>query len=304
MLSYQHSYHAGNHADILKHLVLCFVLGSLKKKDKPFTYFDTHSGSGLYDLFDNRSCKTGEAERGIKRLFEHKNDFLSDSFKDEISGSHHLVSDYLSLTASYLSQNVYPGSPEIARALLRKEDFLVLSELHPREIENLRENLQKNPFSKAECENIQIHHRNGFEMLNALTPPKIKRGAVLIDPSYEESADYTDVAKTICAVNKKWQNGIIMLWYPLLAHRQTEINQMLSAIEDGTKGVNPNVELCRFELCVAPKDSHKEMPLKAYEQSEKNPPRLYGSGMFVINAPWNLKEEVESTISMLEKILS
>lgn len=295
MLSYQHAFHAGNHADILKHLTLFFVLSSLNKKEKPYTYFDTHSASGLYDLLDNRSQKTGEAGQGISRLI---------SSKLMISGSHSLLSDYLSLIDRYYSKNFYPGSPEIARVLSRQQDFLVLSELHPQEIENLRRNMLKTPFCQSACSQIQIHARNGFEMLKALTPPKTKRGAVLIDPSYEETSDYIDCAKTISAVNKKWTNGIIMLWYPLLAHRESEINQMLDDIQASARSVNPNIEICDLRLQVAAKDSHKEMSLKEYEESEKNPPRLYGSGMLVLNAPWHLEEEVNSCLEAISSCLS
>ena len=177
-------------------------------------------------------------------------------------------------------------------------------ELHPQEIENLKSNMLHPKFD-GECKNIQVHNRNGFEMLKALTPPKTKRGAVLIDPSYEETSDYKNVSQTICAVNKKWANGIIMLWYPLLAHRESEINLMLEEILQGARSVNQNVEICDLRLEVASKDSHQEMSLSEYEKSEKNPPRLYGSGMLVINAPWKLEESVlecEKSIAELLRI--
>ena len=301
MLSYQHAFHAGNHADILKHLTLTGVLISLNKKDKPYTYFDTHSASGLYDLMDNRAEKTGEAAQGIMRLLgkiprdlPHQNEF---------SGSHPLLSAYLSLIEKYTSKNLYPGSPEIGRLLLRSCDYMVLSELHPQEIENLRRNMIKSPFCQAACRQIQIHARNGCEMLKALTPPKTKRGAVLIDPSYEEASDYRDVADTICAVNKKWSNGIIMLWYPLLAHRESEINNMLEKITESARAINANIEIADLRLEVASKDAHKEMSLKEYEASEKNPPRLYGSGMLVLNAPWKLEEEVLRDLDFVKNII-
>lgn len=296
MLSYQHAFHAGNHADILKHLTLTGVLTSLNKKDKPYTYFDTHSASGLYDLLDNRAEKTGEAAQGIMRLIS--------SLKDGFSGSHPLLSTYLSLIERYTSKNLYPGSPEIGRLLLRPSDYIILSELHPQEIENLRRNMIKAPFCEAACRQIQIHARNGFEMLKALTPPKTKRGAVLIDPSYEEASDYRDVADTICAVNKKWSNGIIMLWYPLLAHREAEINNMLEKITESARALNANIEIADLRLEVASKDAHKEMSLKEYEASEKNPPRLYGSGMLVLNAPWKLEEKVNSALEIISSKLS
>ena len=173
MLSYQHIFHSGNHADLLKHSVLMQVLDSLNKKEKPYTFFDTHSGSGLYDLEDNRSMKTGEAEKGICTIAKLAADnSLPPALKR-----------YLDFVNNYLKDGRFPGSPEIERQLMRSQDTLILSELHPQEIENLRENM-KRPANTENHPSVQIHKRSGWEMLRALTPPQTKRGAVLIDPSY------------------------------------------------------------------------------------------------------------------------
>lgn len=286
MLSYQHAYHAGNHADILKHYVLTFVLNSLNKKEKPYTFFDTHAGSGLYDLLDNRSQKTLEAVNGVQKLIH-----LADLEIEKLTAASSAFGDYLRNIKKYTDKMMYPGSPELERTMLRQQDFLMLSELHPQEIENLRNNIQSSPFSDAECKNIQIHKRNGFEMLKALTPPATKRGAVLIDPSYEESEDYEEVAKTVIQVHKKWSNGIIMVWYPLLAHRQSEIDLMIERITEAAKLQNQNIEIADIQLLVNSKDSHIEVSLEEFAESKKNPPRLYGSGMLVLNSPWRLLEE-------------
>lgn len=289
MLSYQHIFHAGNHADILKHYVLLFVLNSLNKKDKPYTFYDTHSGSGLYDLLDNRSLKTGEAEKGILSIL-----------KENINESN-LYLDYI---RKYTEQKKYPGSPVIELDNLRKQDFLILSELHPQEFQNLKANIN-NCKQNDSCQ-VQVHNRSGWEMLNALTPPKTKRGAVLIDPSYEEIKDYQDAEKTILTINKKWNNGIIMLWYPLLNHRSQVIDCMLENIIEGCKKNNQNVEITNLQLLVNDKEAHKEVSLEEYRNSDsdkKNPPRLYGSGMLVINSPWMLKEQGEEFISYLSKQL-
>ena len=296
MLSYQHIFHAGNHADILKHSVLIYVLNSLNKKDKPYTFFDTHAASGLYDLTDNRSLKTGEASKGI----------LSLNTSTELPL---LLKEYLDFVTPYVKDSRYPGSPEIERSLMREQDTLILSELHPQEIENLKENmkrprqvLQTNLVNKA-FPAIQIHKRSGWEMLKALTPPATKRGAVLIDPSYEEETDYKAAADTICAVHKKWSNGIIMLWYPLLAHRENEINTMLSQITESAHYQNPNIEISDLRLQVFDKEAHKEVSLEEYRaqsaDGKKNPPRLYGSGMLVLNSPWMLQEAAEQAISFI-----
>ncbi|WP_022931035.1 23S rRNA (adenine(2030)-N(6))-methyltransferase RlmJ [Treponema bryantii] len=285
MLSYQHIFHAGNHADLLKHSVLIQVLEALNKKEKPYTFFDTHAASGLYDLKDNRSLKTGEATKGIVQ-FADKAD-MPQAF-----------ADYVTFVQKYLKDSLYPGSPEIERSFMRKQDTLILSELHPQEIENLRHNMKKSEDGQPE---IQIHNRNSWEMLKALTPPATKRGAALIDPSYEEASDYTIAADTICAVHKKWSNGIIMLWYPLLAHRQSEIGGMINQITNEARSQNANIEIADLRLQVFDKNEHKEVSLEEFRASEgKNPPRLYGSGMLVLNAPWMLKENTQETIDYIK----
>ena len=283
MLSYQHSYHAGNHADILKHFVLSYVMEYLNKKEKPYTFFDTHSASGVFDLLDNKSLKTLEAQNGILKLI-NQNDLPQQ------------LDVYLNVIKDPVKNNIYYGSPKIEEHFIRPQDFLILSELHPTEFQNLKNNFHKT------SKNVQIHNRNGWEMIKALTPPKTKRGAVLIDPSYEQKEDYDIAAKTISLINKKWSNGIILLWYPLLKYRQDEINFMIQSICNNVKENNQNTEIVNLQLCIADKDSHTEVELS--ENAEVNKiPRLYGSGMLVINAPYLLKENTEPVIKYLEAIL-
>ena len=283
MLSYQHSYHAGNHADILKHFVLSYVMEYLNKKEKPYTFFDTHSASGVFDLLDNKSLKTSEAQNGIIKLI-NQNDLPLQ------------LDVYLNVVKDNLKNNIYFGSPKIEEFFVRQQDTLILSELHPTEFQNLKNNFHKT------SKNVQIHNRNGWEMIKALTPPKTKRGAVLIDPSYEQKEDYDIAAKTISFINKKWSNGIILLWYPLLKYRQDEINFMIQSICNNVKENNQNTEIVNLQLCIADKDSHTEVELS--ENAEVNKiPRLYGSGMLVINAPYLLKENTEHVIKYLEAIL-
>ena len=299
MLSYQHIFHAGNHADILKHCVLLQVLNSLNKKEKPYTFFDTHAASGLYDLTDGRSLKTGEAGRGILSLTALTGEGKEGSDSDKPLPP--LLQSYLDFVKPYIADSRYPGSPEIERCFMREQDTLILSELHPQEIENLRVNM-KRPSEKAPS--VQIHKRNGWEMLTALTPPATKRGAVLIDPSYEETDDYVQAADTITAVHKKWSNGIIMLWYPLLAHREGEIESMLDRITEGARALNSNIEIANLQLEVFDKNEHREVSLEDFRASEgKNPPRLYGSGMLVLNSPWKLEEETNAVIEYVKKRL-
>ena len=286
MLSYQHAFHAGNHADLLKHYVLTFVLNSLNRKEKPYTMFDTHSGSGLYDLYDNRVVKTGEAEKGIEALQK-----LMPEAAESLPSSFY---DYLNIVSKYTSKNLYPGSPEIERQLLRTQDTLVLSELHPQEVVNLQNNMAKPVLEKITGEGwpkIKVHNKSGWDIIKGATPPVTKRGAVLIDPSYEETQDYIDASKVICEINKKWSNGIIMLWYPLLAHRESEIDTMINSISLSAKNINKNIEISNLQL-------------EVYDKDCENLPRLYGSGMLVINSPWKLEEEGNIVINFLKEKLS
>ncbi len=278
MLSYQHAFHAGNHADLLKHFVLTYVLNSLNKKEKPYTFFDSHSASGIYDLYDNRLVKTGEAQKGIQTLLQSNNP------PQELQA-------YLNLIKEYAVNNLYPGSPEIERRLMRKQDFLILSELHPQEIENLRRNMNHPLINNPNQPSIQIHNRNGWEMLKALTPPSTKRGAILVDPSYEENQDYVDATKTLCQINKKWSNGILMLWYPLLSHRESEIKAMVETICDSARSQNEHVEI-------------SNLLLEVYSKDDKDLPRLYGSGMLVINSPWMLEENAARVIAYINSEIS
>ena len=255
----------------------------LNKKEKPYTFFDTHSASGVFDLLDNKSLKTSEAQNGIIKLI-NQNDLPLQ------------LDVYLNVVKDNLKNNIYFGSPKIEEFFVRQQDTLILSELHPTEFQNLKNNFHKT------SKNVQIHNRNGWEMIKALTPPKTKRGAVLIDPSYEQKEDYDIAAKTISFINKKWSNGIILLWYPLLKYRQDEINFMIQSICNNVKENNQNTEIVNLQLCIADKDSHTEVELS--ENAEVNKiPRLYGSGMLVINAPYLLKENTEPVIKYLEAIL-
>ena len=339
MLSYLHAFHAGNHADILKHAALIQVIKKLNQKSAPYSFFDTHAGSGLYSTNGEKARKTGEASRGVLALaaFLGKGqNALQDqeSANGELSQDHNAggepksgtspksaaLADYLALVRPYLKLDLYPGSPLIERALLRADASHTICELHPAEFEALKENCARD-FSQAQegaapssslATNIgsspksvphtQILKADGFKTLLAQTPPKIKRGAVLIDPSYEEASDYEAVAKTAVAVHKKWSAGIIMIWYPLLAHRAQEIERMIDSICGSAKSQNANTNILRAEFCVDAPDSHTEMSLEENAAAKAQPPRLYGSGLLVVNAPWKLDEELETALKFLSGV--
>lgn len=386
MLSYLHAFHAGNHADILKHAALIQLLKKLNQKSAPYSFFDTHAGSGLYSTQGEKARKTGEAARGVLALSEYadknrsqdldgdgpNSGLATDTGSSQKSGADQetlqdpngggqqktdaslksggalpaALLDYLNFVRPYLARDLYPGSPLIERAFLRPGDAHTICELHPTEFEALKENCARDfvlrsafgpdqegaapssglptdtasrPKSAAASSgpsavpHTQILKADGFKTLLAQTPPKIKRGAALIDPSYEEAADYDAVAKTVIAVHKKWSAGIIMIWYPLLAHRATEIEKMIESICAAAKIQNANTNILRADFCVDTAQSHTEMPLKENAAAKSAAlsnktglssaaPRLYGSGILVINAPWKLDQELDEALKHLSRV--
>ncbi len=195
MLSYQHSYHAGNLADVHKHFLLASVLEYLIRKDKPLSYIETHAGRGLYDLSDSAARKTGEAAAGIEKMFPM------------LEADHPYTSILIDIRNQH-GRFAYPGSPLIAASILRAEDHIHLAELHPRENEALQTNMS--PFS-ANC-----YRQDGFDLAHSQCPPTPRRGLMVIDPSWEIKTDYDTIPRHIAKITKAWNVGIIALWYPVL----------------------------------------------------------------------------------------
>lgn len=258
MLSYQHLYHAGNLADVQKHAALAWVLDYLTRKDKPLTYIETHAGRGVYDLAADEAVKTGEAAAGIA---------LAEGWfpKD------HPYRQRLDETRAAYGPNAYPGSPLIAALGLREGDTLHLAELHPQEHARLEE--------VARDWGAHVHRRDGFELALALTPPTPRRGQMLIDPSYEVKADYDAIPRHMANIHRKWNVGILILWYPILkggAH-----GPMLKALEaafpDGL----------RHEVRFPPvREGH----------------RMEGSGLFIVNPPFGLEAELATLAARFAKL--
>ena len=305
MLSYLHTFHAGHHADILKHITLLYTLEYFNKKNKPYTVFDTHSGRGLYDLKSEAALKTGEAAKGIGRLLE---DIANDSVNNNASAKKSLAS-YIDFVRAALKNGFYPGSPAFERAFLQEESTLFLTELHKTEHEELSENIKKiETFDFAENKTlisknctVKIENKDGFSNLKASVPPVIKRGFVLCDPSYEEKSDYTNASEILSLVHKKWSGGTLLLWYPLLSNRSEEIENMKQAILSTVKNRDTHTEVLDAQLLVDTVDSHRETSLKDAIGSEK--PRLYGSGMFVVNPCWDLDAHLKEVLPYLSKLL-
>lgn len=200
MLSYRHGFHAGNFVDVHKHVTLMLLLEALKKKDTPFCYIDTHAGAAVYDLQSEFAQKTREYETGISRLWELPD--LPEPIAQYVAAVRKMNTGH-GKTFRY-----YPGSPEIAHQLLRSQDRLILMELHNTEIPILREHFEND-------QQVSVHHRDGFEGLGGLVPPREKRGLVLIDPAYEIKGEFDRVVETVTSAWQKWPTGIYAIWYPV-----------------------------------------------------------------------------------------
>ncbi|MCQ2248369.1 MAG: 23S rRNA (adenine(2030)-N(6))-methyltransferase RlmJ [Treponema sp.] len=280
MLSYQHEYHAGNHADLLKHVCLTLVLESMCRKDKPYTIIDSHSGAGLFDLNDERLLKTGEAHKGIERLFSA----AGSADPASLPGG---IASYLALERPYFERGFYAGSARIERHFARSCDKIHLVEKHPQVLEKLRQNINSPLITSAGLEKAEsvpvVHDQDSYKALAALVPPLVKRGVVLCDPSYEDASDYAQVAQALKTVRRKWNTAVILLWYPLLTRRKKETAQLLTELEDfGKLGTTP-CESFSVELQVADPST----------MDDPESSHLYGSGMFVMNPVWQLKENLE-----------
>ncbi len=258
MLSYRHSFHAGNHADVLKHLVLLGLLQQLCSKPTPLCYFETHAGAGRYRIDSAEARKTAEYKRGAARL-------LQEPARDA------LLADYLHLlrpSTSDAAAQHYPGSPWIAQSRLRAQDQTILCELHPQDDLALRRNLGHRP-------NVSIHQRDGFEALGALLPPAQTRGLVLIDPAYELKQDYQHCISSIKTLHRRFRAAVIALWYPRLPRDPARI--MLQ------------------ELCALP--GIEKLHVRLDVQEALGDYGMYGSGMLILQPPWKLAETLQATLT-------
>jgi 23S rRNA (adenine2030-N6)-methyltransferase len=266
MLSYRHAFHAGNHADVLKHFVFERVLNYFTQKDKPFWIIDTHAGAGLYKLENKFSQKNAEFENGISKFYGVEN--LPEQLKnyvgiiEEINAKHLLA--------------IYPGSPYIAKQFLRNGDKLRLFELHPSDFKLLRDNFSDQGHQTS----IQL--LDGFAGLKSCLPPLTKRALVLIDPPYELKEDYQLVLSSIKDSLSRFATGTYMIWYPLLQRPEPlAMIEKLKLLNKDWLNVTLSVE--------SPNDDGFGM---------------YGSGMFVINPPWILPKILEETMPYLTTTLA
>lgn len=260
MLSYRHAFHAGNHGDVLKHTILARSLAYLVQKDSSFMYLDTHAGAGQYDFSQYMARKTNDKATGIARIwYEHSLPSL--------------LHPYFKVLHKYNSNkelHFYPGSPLIAKHFMRLQDRGVCYELHPTDYTDL-----KNLFTTDQ--RFQIISQDGFKALSSKLPPKIRRGLILIDPSYEQISEYHSVLLAIETAIKRFPTGVYIIWYPVLN------NEYAKPLLRGLDTLSIPKTL-RVEFMVSNIDLNMG---------------LIGSGVYIINPPWVLASELTAALPWL-----
>ncbi len=265
MLSYRHAFHAGNHADVLKHCVLRLVLEYMLQKDKPFSYIDTHAGAGLYSLEEGYATQNAEYAQGIDKLIA-------------ANGLPPALADYVLQVQTYGNggTRLYPGSPLIAQDLLRADDRMRLFELHPTDLELLLDNF------RGQGKQVKIEKLNGFAGIKACLPPPSRRAAVLIDPPYEDKQDYQYVVDCVQDSLNRFATGTYIVWYPLL--QRPEPLDMV----DQLKALNT--------------DNWLNVTL-AIEAPSNDGYGMYGSGLYIVNPPWTLPDTLKDTLPVMTDLL-
>jgi 23S rRNA (adenine2030-N6)-methyltransferase len=256
-VNYRHAYHAGGFSDVVKHAVLALLIERLKEKPAAFSVLDTHAGIGQYDLDAEVAGKTGEWQHGIGRLLDGE--------------AHPLLRPYLDAVKA----KPYPGSPRLVRALLRPQDRLVLCELHPEDFAALKREFRGDA-------QVALHHRDAWEALPALVPPKEKRGLALVDPAFEVTDEFARMLNAVQAAHRRWPGGQYALWYPI-KHRGP-VGIFLGALK--ATGMR---KLLLLELTV-----HREL----------TPDRLNGCGMVLINPPWQFDAALLELLPWLQQRLA
>ncbi len=267
-MNYRHVYHAGNFADVVKHVVLSRLIEYLKLKDKAFRVIDTHAGIGLYDLTSPEAQKTGEWQGGIDRILQ----------ADLPRPVAELLRPYLDAVRAVNGEGGltnYPGSPLVVRHLLRSQDRLSAIELHPEDAVTLKR-LFEGDFQ------TRVMQLDGWLALGAHLPPKEKRGLVLVDPPFEAEGEFDRLVAGLCKAHRRWPGGIYALWYPIKDRGAVEAFRRSLA-----ESSIPKILDIRFEIR---RPSHE--------------PRLDGSGMVVVNPPFTLERELATIFPALHKLLA
>jgi 23S rRNA (adenine2030-N6)-methyltransferase len=274
MFSYRHAFHAGNHADVLKHSVLIATLQYLTQKDAALTVLDTHAGAGLYRLDGDYASKSGEASEGVLKLAQTPTEELAP-----------ILQEYLAMVRSFNQGSGirnYPGSPFISQALLRSHDKLKLFELHPTDMRSLAGNVTQLEAGRQ----LAVLHEDGFEGVKKFLPPVSRRALLLCDPSYEMKTDYGRVLDMVTDSLKRFPTGTYAVWYPIIPRPEAhDLPRRLKtmAVKAGKSWL------------------HVTLTVKSNKTSERG--GLPASGMFIISPPFQLKELLKPAMPQLVKLL-
>jgi len=270
MLSYQHVYHAGNHADVLKHVVLGEVLAAMQRKDTPMFMLDAFASRGCCDLDSPEALKNREFETGIGRVWPQRNEPMPDGVARWLQAVRSMNNDDRCTT--------YPGSTALLHHWQRAQDRLAACEMHPQEFDALR-----SAFKSSRS--LALHKRDAYEALNALLPPREKRGLVMLDPSYEEKNEYRRMGSEVASAFPHFRAGVWLIWYPLLpAERHRELFGALRKA-----GIR---KILRAEL-----DGRGD-----FGAGEKRM-QMQGSGMLIVNPPWHAKEAIRQSLGWIRQAL-
>lgn len=267
MLSYRHAFHAGNHADVLKHTILVHLLRYLTQKDKPLWFVDTHAGAAIYALDEGYATKNAEYDSGIARLWARAD--LPPALAD-------YVGEVRALNADGVLRR-YPGSPQLALQLLRKQDRLRMFELHSTESKALQQ------YFRDDGPRALAYAGDGFAGLQAVLPPPSRRALVLIDPSYEDKNDYRYVLAGLRDAHKRFAAGVYAVWYPQVQRRESrQFPEQLKQLQ--------HKDWLHVTLTV------KQPVAGGYG--------LHGSGMFILNPPWLLPQALDLALPYLARVLA
>src|SRR3954465_10990703 len=271
-MNYRHAFHAGGFADVIKHIVLVRILSHLQDKPAAFRVIDTHAGAGIYDLSGEEARRTGEWLTGIARLMQAR---LSEKTQP-------LVAPYLDIVRAFnppAALAAYPGSPLIARAMLRPQDRLTACEIELAARKRLIDALRRDTQAR-------VVDLDGWTALAAFVPPNERRGLVLIDPPFEAKDEFERLADRFAAAFAKWPTGIYLLWYPVKSRRATD--ELAERVAAATAATKPPGKLLRIEFSVAPQDAAEG---------------LASTGLLVVNPPWTLHDELRLLLPELQKPL-
>lgn len=269
-MNYRHAYHAGNFADVIKHVLLIGLLQAFQNKDTPYCYIDTHAGIGYYDLFSEFAKKSHEYTGGIEKIIQA--DTPPPLVKTYLDCVHRINNELTH--AKFASLRYYPGSPLIARYLGRPKDTIIACELQPQEYSSLRETFSHD-------RHVAVHHLDGFLGLKAFLPPRERRGLILIDPPYENTDEFTRIAQSLNIALKRFPTGTYAIWYPI--KEKAYVERFYRAL----KAHIPQ-EAFVIELCIYPDLVN----------------HLNGCGLAIINPPWKFEQTVNTTLPWLWKTLS